>query len=107
MSEVWSERLRQAWNLFLFVQDSYVKDKCQTTAAALTYQTLFAIVPLLGIGYIALEFFPVFEGLDQQFEAFLFSNIVPENAAVVQEYLISYSEQARSLGGVSAVFVVV
>ncbi len=107
MNEVWSERLRQAWSFLLFVQDSYVKDKCQTTAAALTYQTLFAIVPLLGIGYIALEFFPVFEGLDQQFESFLFSNIVPENAAVVQKYLISYSEQARSLGGVSAIFVLI
>lgn len=99
-------KLQQVWNFVLFVQDSYVKDKCQTTAAALTYQTLFAIVPSLGIGYVALEFFPVFEGLDEQFESFIFSNIVPENAAVVQEYLISYSEQARSLGGVSVVFVV-
>lgn len=107
MNATWSNRLRQLWQFLLFVQDSYVKDKCQTTAAALTYQTLFAIVPSLGIGYMALEFFPVFAGLDEQFESFIFSNIVPENAAVVQEYLISYSEQARSLGGVSIVFVVV
>ncbi len=100
-------KLQQYWEFFLFVKDAYVRDKCQTTAAALTYQTLFAIVPLLGIGYVVLAFVPAFKGLENQFEEFLFSNIIPENAAVVQEYLVSYSEQARNLQGVSIVFVVV
>lgn len=99
--------MQKYWEFFLFVKDSYVRDKCQTTAAALTYQTLFAIVPSLGIGYIVLDYLPAFQGLEKQFEDFLFSNIVPENAAVVQEYLVSYSEQARNLQGVSIGFVIV
>jgi membrane protein len=101
------DMVQKYWDFLLFVLDSYIKDKCQTTAAALTYQTLFAIVPAFGVGYMLLEVFPAFEGLDKQFEEFIFSNIVPENAAVVQEYLISYSAQARSLGVVSILFIVV
>ena len=31
-------------------------------------------------------------------QSFIFNNIIPENVSIVQEYLVSFSEQARNLG---------
>ena len=41
--------------------------------------------------------FEAFSGLGHTVEEFLFNNIVPENISVVQEYLRSFSDQARQL----------
>jgi membrane protein len=99
------DKLKQIWNFFRYLQKSFSEDNCQTTAAALTYQTLFAIVPLLAIAYTLFESFEAFQGLSSQFEEFIFANIVPENAGVVQDYLLSFSQQARNLSIPSVILV--
>lgn len=79
----------------------YLDDDCQSTAAALTYQTLFAVVPLLTVMYSMFNAFAAFEGVSGRLEDFVFSNIVPENVDVVQQYLSDFSSQAQSLSGPS------
>ncbi len=107
ISERLEGRPEKFWNFGRYLWRSYTEDSCQTTAAALTYQTLFAIVPSLALVYAFLEVLQVSKGLNKRFEEFIFTNIVPENAAVVQEYLVSFSEQARNLGGPSAAVLIV
>ena len=82
---------------FKLLVRNYVDDRCQSTAAALTYQTLFALVPLLTITYTLSSAFRVFSGLGEQLQTFVFENLVPENIGLVQEYLREFSDQARSL----------
>lgn len=106
MESLIGSKLRRLWDFIRYLQKSFAEDNCQSTAAALTYQTLFALVPLLAIAYVIFESFTAFDGLSQQFEAFIFSNIVPENAGVVQEYLVSFSGQARNLSIPSVIMVV-
>ncbi len=79
----------------------YLDDGCQSTAAALTYQTLFAVVPLITVMYLFFNAFPAFEGVRERAEDFVFSNIVPENVDVLREYLTGFSEQAQALSGPS------
>lgn len=88
---------RQSWRFASFLFDNFKKDDCQLTAAALTYQTLFAVVPLLTVTYTVLASFDAFQGVGETLEGFIFENVVPENVAVVQEYLRGFSDQARSL----------
>jgi len=106
MESLMKGKLRRLWNFVRYLQKSFAADNCQNTAAALTYQTLFALVPLLAIAFVIFESFSAFEGLSRQFEEFIFSNIVPENAGVVQEYLVSFSSQARNLSIPSVVMVI-
>jgi membrane protein len=82
----------------------YVEDRCQATAAALTYQTLFAVVPLLTVMYAIFNAFEAFSGLSHMVEGFVFDNVVPENVVVLQDYLRDFSTQARNLGAPSLVF---
>lgn len=75
----------------------FLHDGCQSTAAALTYQTLFAVVPLITVMYSVLNSFKAFAGLGSRIQDFVFDNVVPQNVAVVQQYLSNFSAQARSL----------
>ena len=46
---------------------------------------------------MVLSMFESYSGMGTVVEEFLFSNIVPENIAVVQEYLYSVSDRLRQL----------
>jgi len=93
---------RQQVTQFLrYVVSEYVADGCQSTGAALTYQTLFAVVPALTVSYMVLSAFEAFTGVSRILEDFIFSYVVPENIASVQSYLRLFSDQARSLSAVS------
>ncbi len=81
----------------------FVEDDCSSVAKALTYQTLFALVPTIALAYMVLTAFDAFQGLLQEFEAFVFANIVPESVGVVQSYLAQFSQQAKQLSIPSAV----
>ena len=66
-------------------------------AAALTYTTLFAVVPLMTLSYSILSMFPDFSAFGQQIQAFVFENFVPSSSAIVQEKLSDFARQAREL----------
>jgi membrane protein len=89
--------LQPLWVFIRLMARNYGEDGCQSTAAALTYQTLFAVVPLLTITYTVLASFEAFSGMGEMLQNFLFANVVPENVAVVEGYLTEFSDQARSL----------
>ena len=82
----------------------FLDDQCTETASALTYQTMFAVVPLLMVAYLLINAVPALAGVDKQIEDFIFTNIVPENVGVIREYLTDFSTQARGLGAVSLGF---
>ena len=90
-----------SWVFLKLLYTNYREDRCPTTAAALTYQTLFAVVPLLTITYTVLESFEAFEGMGEMLGNFLFANVVPENVAMIEGYLSEFSDQAKSLSTTS------
>ena len=67
------------------------------SAAALTYTTLFAVVPMMTVAYTVLSMFPDFATLGAQIQGFVFENFVPSSSALVQEKLNDFSNQAREL----------
>lgn len=68
-----------------------------SSAAALTYTTLFAVVPLMTVTFVVISAIPFFDGMDAQIQTFIFTNFVPSAGATVQEYLQGFSVQARHL----------
>ncbi|MGB2130193.1 MAG: YihY family inner membrane protein, partial [Marinobacterium sp.] len=76
-------------------------------AAALTYTTLFAVVPLMTVSYSMLAAVPNFKGVGEQLQGWIFSNFVPATGEVVQGYLSTFAAQAQSLTVVGIVFLAV
>lgn len=101
------ERLQAVWIFLKLLGRNYREDSCQTTAAALTYQTLFAVVPLLAITYTVLDSFEAFEGMGEILRNFLFANLLPESVATMEGYLTEFSDQARQLSIPSLIVVTI
>lgn len=89
-----AERLRFIATEFVqrFMRDGQLK-----TAAALTYTTLFAVVPLMTVTYTALSVMPEFALVGRDIETFIFSQFVPTAGEEVRAQLHSFSDQAKGL----------
>lgn len=90
----------------LYYADRFSRDRCRDTAAALTYMSLFALVPLLTVLYTMASVIPAFQGVEQNIQALMFEHLVPDTSAGLEEYLEDYSQQARNLTGFGIAFLV-
>lgn len=85
----------------------FIHNRGVLNASALTYTTLFAVVPLMTVTYAMLAAVPSFQGAGDLVQNWIFENFVPATGNVVQEYLNSFASQARKLTAVGAVFLFV
>ncbi|HEU4857075.1 MAG TPA: YihY family inner membrane protein [Rhodanobacteraceae bacterium] len=88
------ERL-QAFARFLWQR--FRDDKCFETAGALSYTTLFAIVPMLAAVVAIVSVFPAFAGLRDNVTRFIFRSFVPAAGETVQGYLLEFAANASKL----------
>ena len=82
-------------------------DRCSENAAALTYMSLFALVPLMTVIYTMASAVPAFQGLEENIQTFLFENLMPDTNTEIQDYLSDFSRQAKNLTGFGIAFLVV
>jgi membrane protein len=98
---------RESWRKISYLLSRFSQDRCSENAAALTYMSLFAMVPLLTVLYTMASAIPTFQGLEQQMQAFLFEHLMPDTSTEVESYLSDFSRQAKNLTGPGIVFLVV
>ncbi|WP_096085283.1 YihY family inner membrane protein [Agaribacterium haliotis] len=91
--------LRDWLDFFKDLVREFFDQGCQKNAAALTYMTLFALVPMMTVVYSILSVIPFFNGVADQLHGLIFDNFVPETGDQIQQYLTDFSSQARSLTG--------
>jgi membrane protein len=82
------------------------EDRTRQSASALTFVSLFALVPMLTVSYAILSMVPAFEATDEQIQDFVFRHFVPSTGAEVQQYLRGFAEQARRLTAAGTVLLV-
>lgn len=79
----------------------------KTHAAALTYTTLFALVPLLTVMYSVLSMIPALQESRGEIEDLLLGNLVPASGDALMGYLYQFSEQARKLTTIGIALLIV
>lgn len=84
-----------------------LEDDLFQAAGALSYTTVFALVPLSMVVFGVLSAFPVFSEWSDRLSDYVFSNFVPRAAGSVQTYLRQFSANAGQLttAGVIALLV--
>jgi len=90
----------------MYLGARFKTDRCRDTAAALTYMSLFALVPLLTVLYTMASAVPAFQGLETSIQDLLFDNLIPETSAGIEEYVSDFSRQAKNLTGFGIAFLV-
>lgn len=99
--------LQTSWRFLQNLAADFAAHGCQKSAAALTYVTLFALVPLMTVVYSVFSVIPAFDGVALQLQNMVFSHFVPETGQELQSYLTEFSTQARSLTGAGVGMLVV
>ena len=97
-------------SILLFFHDlirQFFNNQGLLNASALTYTTLFAVVPLVTVSYSMLAAIPTFQGAGDVIQQWVFENFVPATGQVVHEYLSDFTAQARRLTAVGVVFLVI
>jgi len=79
------------------------RDQCMRIAAALSYTSLLALVPLGAIAFAILRAFPVFDNIQDQIKSLLFENFLPESVEGAQVYFDQFVGKA---GGMTAIGIV-
>jgi len=109
----WLRRLRQRyprehWREFAgFLWHRFVADRCFESAGALSYTTIFALVPLTAGALGVAAAFPAFQSWTDRLTDFVFANFVPQAARVVESYLRQFADSARGLTSIGAVALLV
>ncbi len=75
----------------------FYNDNCFQTAAALTYTSLLAIVPMMTIGFAIFSAFPAFSALQMRIQTAIFKNLVPEIGDAILEYLSRFMANAGQM----------
>lgn len=83
------------------------RDDCRQHAAALTYTTLFAMVPLLTVIFTVLASLPSLAPIRLEIETYVFTNLMPSSGASLQSYLQDFANKAANLTilGIGMLFV--
>lgn len=90
-----------------FVWKRFLDDRLFEAAGALSYTTVFALVPLSMVVFGVLSAFPVFDLWSASLQKYIFANFVPSAASSVQGYLKEFSENTKSLTTTGAFVLVI
>lgn len=96
----WSERVRDRARVrafFRFLARRFLDDRLFQAAGALSYTTVFALVPLSMVVFGVLSAFPVFGVWSDRLSDYVFANFVPSAARSVETYLKQFSANAGQL----------
>ncbi|BCA94496.1 UPF0761 membrane protein [Legionella antarctica] len=92
---------------FRFVIQHFIQDECAYIASALAFTSLLAVVPLMSVGFAIFSTFPVFHGLADPVQNFIFDNFVPSTGKIIQGYLQQFSSQVTKLSTWGLVFLII
>ena len=79
------------------------RDQCMRIAAALSYTSLLALVPLGAIAFAILKAFPVFDDIQGQIKALLFENFLPDSVEGAQTYFDQFIGQTQGLTAIGII----
>lgn len=94
VAPVW---LKQGRAFLAYALKRFVDDRCPGIAATLSYTSLLALVPLAAIAFAVLAVFPVFEGVREEIQAFVFENFVPDTGERLAEHFDAFVDNAGGL----------
>lgn len=107
MKQTFAQRGRSGMHILKLTLRHFLQDNCREHAAALTFTTLFAVVPMLTVVFTALAAVPSLHHVSGDIQQFIFDNLVPSTGETVQHYLADFSRQASQLTvvGIGMLFV--
>ncbi|MDO4222884.1 MAG: YihY family inner membrane protein [Acinetobacter sp.] len=91
----------------LFVVKRFIQDRCSEQASALTYTTLFAIVPMLTVFLVIISSINALAPARQQLQTMIYSNFLPKTTIAFEQALSNFAEKSSNLTVIGVMFLFV
>lgn len=95
------------FQFILFVLRRFEADRCRDQSAALTYTTLFAVVPMLTVFLVIISSIKSLEPARQQLQQMIYSNFLPRSSIAFDQFLNSFAEKSSNLTAIGVIFLFV
>ena len=98
----------KTWFQFiLFVLRRFEADRCREHAGALTYTTLFAVVPMLTVFLVIISSIKALEPARQQLQQLIYSNFLPKSTIAFENALNAFTDKSSNLTIIGVLFLFV
>ncbi len=94
-------------HLVAFVAQRYAADHCSARAAALTFSSLLAVVPLLAVGFAVFAAFPAFDEAQRLAQSFMIENFLPHAGSAVRQQLEQFVSRTGQLTAIGVLFLAI
>ena len=95
----------KTWFQFvLFVLRRFEADRCREQSAALTYTTLFAVVPMLTVFLVIISSIKALEPARQQVQQLIYSNFLPKTTIAFDKALNAFTDKSSNLTIIGVLF---
>ncbi len=93
------------WVQFIvFVLRRFEIDRCRDQSAALTYTTLFAVVPMLTVFLVIISSIKSLEPARQQLQQLIYTNFLPRTSIAFDQFLNSFADKSSNLTAIGIIF---
>lgn len=94
-------------DFLILLWQQFRDNSCRESAAALTYTTLFAIVPMMTVAFSILSSIPALKSKGDDIQRWAFEYFAPSIGDQIVGHLNEFTRQAGNLTGVGIVFLVI
>ncbi len=101
------DKLRFLYDFFCYLFNRAKEDELKQSAAALTYLTLFALVPIMTVAFTIFANIPAFDSATGNLQSTLFEHFIPSTSVQIEQYLSNFTNQAQKLSGIGIIFIAV
>jgi membrane protein len=94
---------------FYFVRDFFkdlFEDRIGYYASSLSWNTLFAIIPLLAISLYLFTTMPIFDSVHQKVQNLIFANLMPAQSSEIMRHINTFVQNSYKLGIIGIFYVV-
>ncbi len=94
---------------FYFVRDFFkdlFEDRIGYYASSLSWNTLFAIIPLLAISLYLFTTMPIFDSVHQKVQNLIFANLMPTQSSEIMRHINTFVQNSYKLGIIGIFYVV-
>jgi membrane protein len=105
----WTDRMRdraRTGTFLRFLWRRFLDDRLFESAGALSFTTIFALVPLSMVAFGVLSVFPAFNDWSDRLSDYIFANFVPNSASAIKDYLQRFVGHKGELTAVGVIALV-